>query len=131
MAGSNNKFQELPFVIDSTGKPVGVRGLDGKEYLFGYITPPDTPFPDSSGTPGAATINSARGRCAIAAAASSVVITNSYVTASSVVLAVIDQAAADATLLEVVRVTPAAGSFTIYGNAAATATTTVRFVVLN
>lgn len=127
----NYTKQQLPFLVDSNGKVQGIVGLDGKEYFFPYVTPPDTPFPDTSGTPGNATVNSARGRVAIAAGAGSVVITNSYVNANSVVLAVIDQAAADGTLLYIARVAPAAGSFTIYGNANATAAVAVRFVVLN
>jgi len=84
---------------------------------------------DSSGTPGNATINTPKGRCAIAAAAASVVITSSIVTATSTVLAVINQAATDATLTQILRVQTAGGSFTITGNAAATAAVTVDFVV--
>jgi hypothetical protein len=41
---------------------------------------------DTSGTPGAATIHAVRGRVAIAVGASSVVVTNNLVTASSTVL---------------------------------------------
>ncbi len=85
----------------------------------------------SSPTTGAATVNQMRGTCAIAAGQSSVVITNPYVTANSFVSAVVAQAAADGTLLYVARVLPAAGSFTIYGNAAATATTVINWVVIN
>ena len=86
---------------------------------------------DSSGTPGAATINTTSGRCAIAAAATSVVITNSLVTAASKVFVKINQAAADVTLTSASRVSTAAGSFTIFGNAAATAAVVVDFLVVN
>ena len=86
---------------------------------------------DSSGTPGNVTNNSPKGRVAIAAGANNVVVTtNIGVSATSTVLAVINQATADATLTQIVRVVPAAGSFTIYGNANATANTVVDFVVL-
>lgn len=85
----------------------------------------------ASTTVGAATINAVSGQAAIAAAASSVVITNNLVDASSVVFAVVSQAAADGTLLRVERVVPAAGSFTIYGTANATATTLIRWSLLN
>lgn len=69
------------------------------------------------------------GICAIAAGQSSIVITNSLVDANSVIVASVRQAAADGTLLRVDRVVPAAGSFTIYGTAAATATTLVGWAV--
>lgn len=88
-------------------------------------------FTNTSGTPGAATINTPRGRCAIAAAAASVVITSSVTTANSTVLAMINQAATDTTLTSIIRVQTASGSFTITGNAASTAAVTVDFVVFN
>jgi hypothetical protein len=88
-------------------------------------------FTDSSATPGNVVNNSARGRAAFAATGSSVVITNSSVTAQSTVLAIINQAAADATCTQIVRVSVGAGTFTVFGNAAATATTVFDFVVVN
>jgi len=84
---------------------------------------------DSSGTPGNVTQNAAAGRVAIAAGANNVVVTNNVVGTLSTVFAVISQAAADATLTQIVRVVPAAGSFTIYGNANATANTVVDYLV--
>lgn len=59
------------------------------------------------------------------------VITNSLVTAASVVHAQVAQAVADGTLLRVERVVPGAGSFTIYGTANATADTVVSFQVIS
>lgn len=82
-------------------------------------------------TAGALTINALSGKSAIATGASSVVITNNLVTAGSKVFAYVSQATADGTLLRVERVVPAAGSFTIYGTANATANTLVDWVVLN
>lgn len=79
---------------------------------------------------GAQTQNTFSGVATIPIGSSSVVITNSNVTANSVVLAVVAQAAADGTLLRVERVVPAAGSFTIYGTANATAATIVNWVVV-
>lgn len=84
---------------------------------------------DSSGTPGAATINKSRGQSAIAAAASTVVITNSFVTTTSVVDA--DLQFNDATCTAVKSVIPAAGSFTVTLNANCTAATKVGWVVFN
>lgn len=82
-------------------------------------------------TVGAATANVNSGSAAIAAGASSVVITNSMVNASSKIWACVGQAAADGTLLRVERVVPAVGSFTIHGTANATATTVIDWCVLN
>lgn len=82
---------------------------------FGRIDQSGT---DSTGTPGAVTINRPIGKSAIAAGAASVVITNSLVAAASHV--VITPHARDATCKELI-VVPAAGSFTVSGTAAATA----------
>lgn len=82
-------------------------------------------------TVGAQTIAATRGFAAIAIGASSVVITNPYVDVTSTVQAIVAQTAADATLTSVVRVVPAAGSFTIFGNANATAATVVSWEVIN
>ena len=80
-------------------------------------------IPNASGSPGAATQNTRRGIVAIAAAASSVVVTNSKVTATSVIHATLQFV--DATLTQILTVVPGSGSFTITGNAAATANTKV------
>lgn len=82
-------------------------------------------------TPGPVTANVMRGTCALAAAAASIVITNSLVDATSIVVAYISQTTADATATSVVRVVPGAGLFTIFVNAAATAATQVDWVVMN
>ena len=81
-------------------------------------------------TTGAQTTNLSAGRAAIAAAASSVVVTNPLVDVNSKIFAVVNQAAADGTLLRVERIVPAAGSFTIFGTANATATTVIDWVLL-
>lgn len=85
---------------------------------------------DASLTTGAYTQNTSQGKAAIAAGASSVVITNSKVDIGTKIFAVVDQAAADGTLLRVERVAAAAGSFTIYGTAAATATTVISWALI-
>lgn len=81
-------------------------------------------------TTGAQTQNALQGTAAIAAGASSVVITNSLVDANSHVTAKVAQAAADGTLLRVERVVCAAGSFTIFGTANATATTLIDWEIV-
>jgi len=85
----------------------------------------------ASTTTGAVTANLPYGICAIAIGASSVVITNNLVDANTPVGAIVCQAAADSTLVRVERVLSAAGSFTIYGTANATAITLVKWWVVN
>lgn len=82
---------------------------------------------DKSGAPGAAQIDAPAGRAAIAIGAAAVVITNNQVKVDSIVLAELEQN--DATLTHVKSVIPAAGSFTVTGNANATAAAKFRFVV--
>lgn len=81
-------------------------------------------------TTGAKTLNMSQGRAAIAAGASSVVITNSLVDANTKIFAVVAQSAADGALLRVERVLAAAGSFTIFGTANASATTFIDWAIL-
>jgi hypothetical protein len=88
-------------------------------------------FTDSSGTPGNVTNNSPRGRAAFAAAGASTVITNSTVASTSSVFAIINQAAADTTATSIPRVSVGSGTFTVFANAAATATTVFDFLVVN
>lgn len=85
---------------------------------------------DSTGTPGNVTNNNQLGRAAFAAAASTVTVTNSSVTATSEVFVQL-LGAADATLTSIVGVTVAGGSFTVTGNAAATANKSFSFLVVN
>jgi hypothetical protein len=84
---------------------------------------------DASGTPGNCQIDKMAGRCAIALGAAAVTVTNSNVTAASLVFAQL--ATADATLLYIKSVVPGAGSFVVTGNATATADTKVNFLVIN
>ena len=86
------------------------------------------PLCDSTAAPGAATCNAYRGRSAIAAAASSVVITDALVTSSSVIHATLQSS--DASLTSILSVVPASGSFTINGNSLAFATTNVAWSVV-
>lgn len=84
---------------------------------------------DSTGTPGNVTNNNANGRAAFAAAGASVVVTNSFVAAADTVQVTL-LGVADATLDRIVGVTVAAGSFTVIGNAAATAAKGFMFTVI-
>lgn len=82
-------------------------------------------------TTGAQSSNEFSGRGAFAIGAGSLVVTNPFVTANSKIFAVINQAAADGTLLRVERIVPAAGSFTIFGTANATAVTVVDWAIIS
>lgn len=82
----------------------------------------------NAGSTGAQTINKNAGSVEFAAAATSLVVTNSRVTANSIILATV--ATNDSTMLSVQAV-PASGSFTLYANAAATAQTRVNWWVVN
>lgn len=86
---------------------------------------------DANLTTGAYTQNTGSGKAAIAAGQSSVVITNSLVEANSKVFAFVAQAAADTTLLRVERIVVASGQFTIFGTAAATATTIIDWSLVD
>ena len=82
----------------------------------------------AAGTTGAQTINKTVGTVNFAAAATSLVVTNSLVTANSIIVATVGTV--DTTMKSVV-VVAAAGSFTLTANAAATAETRVNFHVFN
>lgn len=82
----------------------------------------------AGGTTGAQTINKTCGSVNFAASATSLVVTNSLVTANSVIVATVGTN--DATMKSVLAVA-GAGSFTLHANAAATAETRVNFLVIN
>jgi hypothetical protein len=82
----------------------------------------------AGGTTGAQTIDKIAGTVNFAAAATSLVVTNSLVTANSVIIATVGTN--DATMTSV-QVVAGAGSFTLHANAAATAETRVDFLVIN
>lgn len=112
--------------LDESNTFTATNTFSGTTALNGAITASTT---DSSASPGAATINKASGKVAIAIGASSVVVTNSLVTSASTVLAVLQFV--DATATTILSVVPTAGSFTITVNANATAATKVAFFVVN
>jgi len=79
-------------------------------------------------TTGAQTIDKTSGSVNFAAAAASLVVTNSLVTANSIVIATVGTN--DATMKSAAAVA-GAGSFTLYADAAPTAETRVNFLVTN
>ena len=82
----------------------------------------------ATGTVGAQTIQKPSGTVNFAAAASALVVTNALVNANSIIYAVVRTNDATAAIKNVV---PAAGSFTITLSAAATAETSVGFLITN
>lgn len=82
----------------------------------------------AGGTTGAQTINKVSGSVNFAAAASSLVVTNSRVTTASIIICTV---MTNDTTLKSVQAVAANGSFTLFGNAAAAAETKVAFLVIN
>lgn len=94
--------------------------LQDQIFLDAVITPP--------ATTGDQTIDFSAGSVNFAAAATSLVVTSNKVTTSSIIICTVGTN--DATLKSV-QCVAAAGSFTMFANAAATAETRVNFWVLN
>ena len=97
-----------------------------QNYLYGGLNLDKTIT--AAGTTGAQTINKPIGSVNFAAAATSLVVTNSLVSTSSVILCTVGTN--DSTMKDATAVA-AAGSFTIRPNVAPTAETRVNFLVIN
>ena len=82
----------------------------------------------AGGTTGARTINMIAGSVNFAGAAASLVVTDSRVTTSSIILATV---ATNDTTMTSVQAVAGSGSFTLYANVAATAETRVNFWIVN
>jgi len=82
----------------------------------------------ASGTTGAQTINKTSGSVNFAAAATSLVVTNSLCSTSSIIIATV---ATNDTTMTSVKAVAGSGSFTLFSNAAATAETRVNFLITN
>lgn len=81
-------------------------------------------------TPGAVSTDLSMGRLGIAAAGTSVVLSNPNITTESKVTGYLSNAAADGTALYVTRITVAAGSVTFTLNAAATAAVAIDWAII-
>lgn len=123
-AGGSLTFQTSP--AGSTGTSTNALvtalliGSDSKISVTKTIT--------AAGTTSVQTINKVAGSVNLAAAASSVVVTNSLVDANSVVIGTV---ASNDTTAKSVAIVPESGKFTIYPNAAPTAETRVNWIVFN
>jgi hypothetical protein len=81
-------------------------------------------------TPGAVSTDLTTGRLGIAAAGTSVVLTNPNITTESKLIAYLSNAAADTTATSITRITPAAGSVTFTLNAASTAAVAIDWAIV-
>lgn len=81
-----------------------------------------------AGSTGAQTINKPAGQVQFAGAATSLVVTNSLVTANSIIIATVQT---NDTTMKSAQAVAGSGSFTLFPNAAPTGTTKVGFVVIN
>jgi hypothetical protein len=115
MSGATNNY--ISSFNGSAGEVLRLR-TDGQVKILGT----------NAGTTGAQTINQPSGQVQFAAAATSLVVTNSLCTTSSLVVATV--AGTDTTMKSVVAVS-GSGSFTLTANAAATATTKVNWIIIN
>jgi len=99
-------------------------GSAGEEWGAFFLTKTVT----AGGTTGAQTINKPTGTVNFAAAASALVVTNSLVATTSIIVCTVGT---NDTTMKSVNAVAGAGSFTINANAAATAETRVNFIVTN
>ena len=111
---------------NTTDAGAGNLSVTGTITTASSINMPKTITADA--TTGAQTINKPSGSINFAAAATSLVVTNSLVTANSVIILTV---AANDTTCKSCAVVAGAGSFTIYPNAAPTAETRVNFIITN
>lgn len=81
-------------------------------------------------TAGAVTTNKTSGRVGIAAAGTSVVVSNTGFTTESKFAAALSNAAADASAVSITRIVPAAGSVTFHLNAASTGIVAIDWMQL-
>lgn len=114
-----DKFKFCP-ANDGFASTTVALGTNGDVQLFGTIT--------AGGTTGAQTINKPCGSVNLAAAATSLVVTNSLVTSSSIVTV---QLQSNDTTMNYARVEVGSGSFTIRPDVAPTSEARVSFIVIN
>ena len=120
----------LRWGIESTGNLVPqsadayTLGKSGNGILQAFFSKTIT----AAGTTGAQTINKASGSVNLAASATSLVVTDSLVSTSSVIICTVGS---NDTTCKSVQAVAGSGSFTIYPNAAPTAETRVNFLITN
>lgn len=115
--GATNNY--IASLNGSAGEVMRIR-TDGQVTLLNTVT--------AAGTNGAQTINKPSGTVNFAAAATSLVVTNSLCTTNSIILATVRT---NDSTMKSVQAVPASGSFTLFANAAPTAATSVGFLIIN
>lgn len=127
--GGASAFTDLTDAPAALGDPGQVVAVNGAGTALEFVAPtaPAFTFTDASGTPGSATINTARGRVTVEAASTSLTVTNSLCTANSTVLV---SMTSPTDIPFVFDINPNAGNFVLTYEAAA-ADAIVDFVVLN
>jgi hypothetical protein len=123
---TSNNYGFIGNIASGTGRYNLYMNGTAPNYLAGDLQLAKTVT--AAGTTGAQTINKTTGTVNFAAGAASLVVTNSLVTANSIIIATVGS---NDTTMKSVQVVAAAGSFTIYANAAATAETRVNFLITN
>jgi len=126
LTGATNNYGFVGTIASGTGRYNLYMGGTAANYLAGDLQLSKTVT--AAGTTGARTINTTTGTVNFAATATSLVVTNSLVTANSIIIATVGT---NDTTMKSVQAVAAAGSFTLYANVAATAETRVNFHITN
>jgi len=126
LTGATNNYGFYSNIASGTGRYNFYAAGSAANYFAGDMQFAKTVT--AAGTTGAQTINKTAGTVNFAAAATSLVVTNSLVTNNSIIVCTVGTN--DSTMKSVSAVA-GAGSFTLYANAAATAETRVNFIVIN
>jgi lysophospholipase L1-like esterase len=129
LVGKSGRGISLATNTSGNTQTLRVRLTDAGVFTMSGIT--DFAIPKTitaAGTTGARTINQNSGSVNFAAAASSLVVTNSLVTANSIIIATVGTNDLN---MSAVKCVAAAGSFTMYPDAPPSAETRVNFLVTN
>lgn len=126
LTGATNNYGFWSNIASGTGRYNFYAAGSAANYFAGDMQFAKTVT--AAGTTGAQTINKTAGTVNFAAAATSLVVTNSLVTANSIIVCTVGT---NDTTMKSVSAVAGAGSFTLYANAAATAETRVNFIVIN
>jgi hypothetical protein len=126
LTGATNNYGFYSAIASGTGRWNFYAAGTAANYFAGDMQLDKTVI--AGGTTGAQTINKNAGTVNFAAAATSLVVTDSRVTTDSIIICTVGTN--DITLKSVAAVA-GAGSFTLHANAAATAETRVNFLIIN
>ena len=126
LTGATNNYGFYGNIASGTGRYNFYAAGTADNYFAGDMQLDKTVT--AGGTTGAQTINKNAGTVNFAAAATSLVVTDSRVTTSSIIICTVGT---NDTTLKSVAAVAGAGSFTLHASAAATAETRVNFLIIN